>query len=306
MISSAPAVLKINISDISSDELFKVSKNYYQTSLTSSLKLSGMLDVPYVYKTGSDYKIITCHNRLKILREQGLSALNCFVLDEPDSDIFMNHVALKSYRNEIGSFGKLKALFILDTFFNLPESARKDYCTKVLKLPLEIIENESYLTKILAFPEHLIWYIDEKDINFKLIKDISLLPAQWIEVIARWIKGVQVRVNIFRMLVDNVFDIYRRGDSLTSIESIPFNDDKTLYDSVYRLRYPGFSKLKLQSDNLINELSGAGLTIDFPEYFDRRFVTLKLDIDKKTDCSDQLKKISKINIEKLKELLSFL
>ena len=306
MIFDSAAISKVNIADITDNELFKVSKNIFQVTLPASLKLSGMLEVPYIFKKDKGYNILTCHNRIKILREAGITHLECFVLDHPDAAIFMNHVSLKTYRNELGSFGKLKTLSLLSSAFNLNESERKEFCTKVLKLASEFIDNEAYLKKIMDFPDTLISYIDEKDISFKIIKDLSLLPAEWIAVVSRWINDIQIRVNIFRMLIDYLFDIYRRGDSISVIEAVISGDDKTLYDNIYRIRYPEYSKLKMKSDSIINELSGAGLTIEFPEYFDRRSLTLKIDIDKKTDCANQLKKVSKIDIDKLTELLSLL
>jgi len=300
------AFLNVNIENIITDNYFKISKKNYNQTLTSSLKLSGMLEIPYIFKSGSGYNILTCHNRINILRQTGIQSLDCFVLDEPDADIFMNHAVLKAYRNELGPAGKLKTLFLLSSFFKINESTRKDYCTKILKLPADIIENDNFLNTVMNFPESTISYLDERDLNFKIIKDISLLPVEWINVIDYWIKNIQVRVNIFRMLIDNLFDIYRRGDAISAIESIIFSDDKSLYDAVFKIRYPGFSKIKAESDSLINELSGGGVAIDFPEYFDRGFFTIKLDINKKTDCGVQLKKISGINVEKLKKLLSLL
>ena len=299
-------LLKINIADIASDDVFKISKQIYPATLAASLKLSGMLEIPYVIKTGSAYSIFTCHNRIKILRVSGVPDLICHILNEPDINIFMKNASLKAYRNELGPMGKLKTLSLLDSFFHLNESSRKDFCTKVLKLPLEIIENKDYMNKVMDLPVTLSDYIDEKDMSFKTIKDLSLLPQDWTAVIDNWIKDIPVRVNVFRMLIDYVFDIYRRGDSLTSLELISFSDDKILYDTVYRIRYPEFSKLKNKSDSIISEISEAGLTIDFPEFFDRNFVTLKLDINKKSACADQLQKISNINIEKLTSLLSLL
>lgn len=306
MIINNTSITEVNAADISEDELFKVSKKNFQSTLPVSLKQSGMLEVPYIFKNDNGYGILTCHNRLKILREAGITNLKCFVLDRPDAEVFMNHVSLKTYRNELGPFGKIKTLSLLNSSFNLSETVRKEFCTKVLKLASELVENEAYLNKIMNFPDTLTGYIDEKDISFKIIKDISLLPSDWIAVIDNWLKDTQVRVNIFRMIVDHLYDIFRRGENISVIETVSFSDDKTLYDSIYRIRYPEYSKLKLKSDNIINELSGAGLTIEFPEYFDRRSVTLKIDIDKKSDCADQLKKVSKINTDKLSELLSLL
>ena len=299
-------LMDVNITDIIPDDFFKVSKKNYPAALTLSMNTSGMLEVPYIFKNGSGYNILTCHNRIKILRESGIPDLKCFILNEPDVKLFMNHVSLKMYRNELGPMGKLRTIFLINSFFKLRESETKDYCTKILKLPVDILENDDYLKKIMGFPETLTSYLDEKDVSFKVIKDLSLLPSGWITVVNNWLDSIQIRVNIFRMLIDNLFDIYRRGDEISVLGSIEFSDDKTLYDIIYRIRYPEFSRLKMKAEGIINQLSGAGLTIDFPEYFDRGFATIKLDINKKSDCSDQLKKISKIDVEKLKELISFL
>jgi len=265
-----------------------------------------MVEFPYIFKKGPGYEILTCHNRIKILRDTGIQVLKCFILDQPDAGIFLDHVALKIYRNELGPVGKLRTLFLIGSFFKLGEPVKKDFCIRILKLPLEIIGSDVYLKKVMDFPPALNGYLDEKDISFKVIKDLSLLPPEWIDVINNWLNKIQVRVNIFRMIIDNIFDIYRRGDNIRVIESITCSDDKTLYDTVYTIRYPEYSKLKMKADNIISQLNGAGLTVDFPEYFDRGFVTIKLDINKNSDCGDQLKKISNINIERLKELISFL
>lgn len=302
--NGVPAEIKID--DIAEDEFFKISKKNYHNTLPGSLKQSGMLEVPYVYKKDNSYTSLTCHNRIKLLRESGIKSIRCYVLEQPDAEIFMNYASLKTYRNELGPMGKLKTLTLINSFFNLDASLRKEFCTKTLKLNSEIIENEAYLKSVMHFPDNLADYIDEKDMSFKVIKDLSLLPSEWISIIDNWIKNTQVRVNIFRMLVDYVFDIYRRGDSVTVIESVSCSDDKALYDSIYRIRYPEYSRLKMRSESLISELSGSGVTIEFPEYFDRRSVTLKIDIDKNSDCAGQLKRVTKISVEKLTELLSLL
>ncbi len=296
----------VKIADISSDDFFKVSRKNYQNNLIYSLKLSGMLEVPVLIKTDSGYDIFTCHNRIKILRESGVVDLASIILSTPDADYFMNHISLKAYRNELGPFGKIKVLTLMKTFFKLDDQTVKDFCSKVLKLPLDVIDNEVYLGKVQSFPSALEDYLDEKDMSFKTIKDLSLMPQDWLALIDSWITKIQMRVNIFRMLADYLFDMYRRGDSLEVLSPLSFDDDKVLYDTVFRVRFPEFSKLKSRSESIINELSGGGLTIDFPEYFDRKNITVKLEIDKRSDCNNQLKKIKDINVEKMTELLSLL
>ena len=87
---------------------------------------------------------------------------------------------------------------------------------------------------------------------------------------------------------------------------LEYSDDKALNDGIFCLRYPEFSRLKSKSDRIIDELSCKGLSIDFPEYFEKGSIALKLEINKKSDLSNELKKIITINSEKLKELISLL
>jgi hypothetical protein len=298
------AVVKIN--DISSNDYFKVSRKNYPDNLIYSLKQSGMLEIPFLIKTDSGYDIFTCHNRLGILRESGLTELTCAILDKADVELFMKHVSLKAYRNELGPYGKLKVLSLLNTCFKTDEQTVKNFCIKALKLPIDVIENGIYLSKILTFPLSLIDYLDEKDISFKIIKDLSRMPVDWLDLIDSWLKNIQIRVNIFRMLCDYLFDIYRRGDNIPMLEISSYNDDKALYDVIFRIRYPEFSRLKSISESIINDLSGGGLSVDFPDYFERKNFTIKLDIDKRSDCDLQLKKIRDIDVKKIKDLISLL
>jgi hypothetical protein len=301
-----PDAVAVNIDEISPNDFFKVSRKNYQNNLIYSLKQSGMLEVPVLVKKDSGYDIFTCHNRIQILRETGVADLKCFIIDTPECEFFINRVSLKAYRNELGLFGKLKVLSLLNNYFKADGDIIKDFCSKVLKLPLEAVGNEVYFNKILSFPGTLIDYLDEKDMSFKTIKDLSRMPEDWMDMIGRWLEDTPIRVNIFRMLADYLYDIYRRGDNIPMAEVISCSDDKTLHDVIFRIRYPEFSRLKSRADNIINDLTAGGVSVDFPEYFDGKKFTLKLEIDKRSDCDIQLKKIRDIDVEKLKDLISLL
>ena len=303
-------IADINISDIVYDESFKISKNNYSESLRTSLELSGMLELPYLLKGTCGYQIFTCHNRIRVLQELGVREIRSIIFETLDTEIFMNHLSLKMYRNELGPVGRIKALYLLKSVFKVNESELKEFGLKILKLQPEILEdeerNEKFMEKLLSLPQAMINYLDDRDISFKIINDILVFPESWIEIISTWLKEIQVRVNIFRVVIDNLFDIYRKGTDISVIKAITYSDDKTLNDSIFRIRYPQFSRLKNKSDAIINELSRKGLSIDFPEYFEKSSVTLKLEINKKNDISDELKKISAIDVGKLKELMSLL
>jgi len=299
-------IADINLSDIVYDESFKISKRNYPESLRTSLELSGMLELPCLLKEISGYSILTCHNRIKILQESGVREIRAIILETPDAAVFMNHLSLKMHRNELGPFGRIKSIYLLRSVFKLDESGLKEFGSKILKLPYEILENDKLMEKMASLPQALLNYIDDRDISFKIINDILLFPKEWIEVINSRLQEIQVRVNIFRVMIDNLFDIYRQGIDVSVINSIEFSDDKTLNDSIFRIRYPQISRLKSKSDAIINELSCKGLSIDFPEYFEKSSITLKLEIHKKNDISNELKKIAAMDVEKLKELMSLL
>ena len=303
---NSKTIANINISDIAYDESFKISKKNYSESLRASLELSGMLELPYLLKGGGGYCIFTCHNRIRILQELGVREIKSIILEAPDAEIFMNYISLKMYRNELGPFGRVKAASLLKIVFKVDESELKEFGLKILKLPPEILDDKTFMENIISLPDALLNYIDEKDIGFKIIKDILAFPKSWIELISTWLLEIQVRVNIFRVVIDNLFDIYRKGADISAVSSIEYSDDKTLNDSIFRLRYPKVSGLKSRSNALINELSCKGLSIDFPEYFEKSSITLKLELNKKNDISNELKKIQSVDVEKLKELMSLL
>ena len=299
----------INISDIVYDEFYKISKSNYSHQLRASLELSGMLEVPYLLKRDSVYYIFTCHNRIRILQESGIRKIReikSIVLEEPDAEIFMSHLALKMYRNELGPFGRIKGLWLLKSVFKLDPGDLNEFGLRILKLQPEILDDNKFIENMAALPEGLVNYIDDRDISFKIIKDILALPMSWLEIINTLLKEIPVRVNIFRAMIDNLFDIYRMSADVSVIGSLEYSDDKTLNDSIFSLRYPEFSRLKGESHKIIDELSCKGLSIEFPEYLEKASITLKLEINKKNDLSNELKKVWDMDPEKLKKLMSLL
>ena len=64
----------VSIHDIEDDEHFKISRNFKSPELITSLKNSGMLEIPFLIKRGNSFYPFTCHNRLAILSEAGISS----------------------------------------------------------------------------------------------------------------------------------------------------------------------------------------------------------------------------------------
>jgi len=298
----------INLNDIDDDTHFKISKNIFSQDLEHSIRLSGMIEVPSLIERDKRYIPLTCHNRIKILKTMGAESVYARVIPEPDCNIFMNNIAIKMYKNEIGPAGRLRALHILKNDFNIGDSALEDFSKKILKIPADISGDSLCIASINNIPQPLSDYIDTKDVAYKIIKDIAAFKAETVSELNRWTGKIQIRLNIFKMLVDHVFDIVRRDGELTPIDDgfLDNMDDKKLYDYIFRIRYPEYTRKREMSDMIINGLTGRGVSIDFPEYYERGDFTLKINISKRYNRDKIIKVISEIDIKRIEELISFL
>ena len=100
---------------------------------------------------------------------------------------------------------------------------------------------------LLALNGSLKDYIDIKDIPFRLIKDIISFDEGIIAELSRWVEKVQIRLNIFKMLVDFLFDIRKRDGGFEIIEDevLLKMDDKALYDYVMDFKNEYFKKYQI-------------------------------------------------------------
>ena len=215
---------------------------------------------------------------------------------------------LKVYRNECGPVGRLKAYEILQQDFGINGDELNGFARKYLKLPAEVISDSRFVDGIMNLPVSLKDYIDQKDISFRIVRDIVVSGDDVINEISRWLENTQVRQNIFKMLVDFLFDIKKRDGKLKPVEfpGPGKMDDKTLHDIVFRLRYPDYTTKRNEADALISAINSKGVTVEFPEYFERDILSLKFTISKK-EKSDRLHElVSSINSENIESLLKLL
>ena len=234
--------------------------------------------------------------------------MEAFILESPSSEIFIKNLLIKNYRNECGPVGKTKAIKILQNDFGLSGSELKDFARKALKISNEILSEGIISDRIMQLPEPLRDYIDVKDIPFKLLKDIVSFDEESIFELNRWIEKVQIRLNIFKMLVDFVFDIMRRDGHLKQIDDDALSkmDDKALYEYVFRIRYPEYILKKEKADYLISLISRSGVCVDFPEFFEKDQIAFRFILNKKNKGDRLAEIVSGIDKEKINDLLSLL
>lgn len=298
----------ISINDIVKDDHFRISRNLRSPELIASIKNSGMIEKPFFIKKENSYYPFTCHNRIDIITEIGIAELEAFILESPSSEIFIKNLLIKNYRNECGPVGKIKAIRILQNDFGLYGSELKEFARKALKISNEIFSDGIISDRIMQLPGPLRDYIDVKDIPFKLLKDIVSFDEESIVEFNRWIEKVQIRLNIFKMLVDFVFDIKRRDGHLKQIDDdiLTKMDDKALYDYVFRIRYPEYILKREKADNLISLISKPGVCVDFPEFFEKDQIAFRFILNKKNKSDRLAEIVSGIDKEKINDLLSLL
>lgn len=298
----------IRVKDILLDDRFRISKNFRNTELVASIKSSGMLEKPFLIKTDNYYYPLTCHNRIRIISEIDKDEIEAYILHSPVFEVFISYFQLKIYRNECGPVGKIKAVSILRNEFGIDGSELADLARKTLKIPHDIFSEEKNLNCIMQLPAALKDYIDAKDIPFRLIKDIISFDEVIITELNRWVEKVQIRLNIFKMLVDFLFDIRKRDGGLKIIEdeALLKMDDKALYDYVFSVRYPEYSQKKIEADKLISMLTGKGVSVEFPEFFEKDYISLRFTINRREPGSKINELVSGVDCKKIDALLGLL
>ena len=301
------ADIDVNLIDIK-DETYRISKKAEDGSLSDSIQNYGLLEKPFLIKKGDRYIPFTCHKRIKICTEKKIEKINAIVLSKPDAGIFFNNLVLKIFRNEVGPAGRLKSANILESISARFVNDNSLNLRKIIGVPGEYFEDKSARNGILELPAELIGYIDSKDVSFKVIKDITAMAREEQEILNSWLQHFQIRVNIFKKIVDHIFDISRREgvESLKRLSIDGLRDDSELYLEILKLRYPEYSRICKASAERLDKIKAPGLSVDFPEFLERDYITLKLNVSKKSGAGDWRKILSGISDEHIIELLDLL
>lgn len=296
--------VKIPLADICFDDSFRISRPAAGDALSRSLKELGMLEKPWLIDDGGRLVPLTCHNRILALRELGTAEVDSFILKQFDPGIFAGNTAIKVRRNEVGPAGKCKALLIAQKF-NMYED-HGQFCKRVLNVSADILE-PGFAMRVLDLPDDLKNYIDIKDTGFKIIRDLVSLPQYMIQWLDRCVASMQVRVNVFKMVVDCLFDLGKKNPHVAlPVPEAAGPDDRQLLDAFSRLRFPEYSSLKEQAGSLIDAVTSRGVSVEFPEYFEGGSFRLIIDVGVRDSGDDIRARLKSIDTEKLAGLAKLL
>jgi len=290
-----------------SDQTYKISSDLMDDSTRVSIDRYGLLDPVDLLKKGDSFIPLKGHNKLLYLGAKSTlpEQIDARVFIEIDDAYFYNRLALKITRGEVGPVGRVRALMIFSGIFSIDSEKLKEIASELLAIPDYIYESPYDL---LNLPPGMLKYIDSKKVPFKIIRDILKLSDAARAALSLFLERRSVKINIFKKLIDLLFDlsgVESEDRFLEILNDIELNDVET-YAEIFELRYPHYSLQKKEANRLIGEISTGGVTVDFPEFFERDRFFLKIPVTSRDGEADLKKRMEKIDAElilQLKEML---
>ena len=295
------------------DIRYKISKNRIPEKLLSSIRSWGVLEDPVVISTDSRFIVLSGHNRLSVLREIGIGETNCRVASKFNPDDFLKNAALKHLQGEIGPVGRIKLL--LTACEQAPHRIEELIlmACREFNVPEFISRDADVMRKAVELPQNLRDYSDTRDIAYKTLRELVLLPAEAIEIIASWVDSINFRMNIFRDIVEILNDISKRDETLAPVRNInlteledPRGRENLVLGFLKELRYPEYSKSRQRAEIIISSLRGKGFTVDFPQYFEGDTIGIGLSVAKREGAGGLKKKLEQLDIPAVQNLLDLL
>jgi hypothetical protein len=306
-------ITHVNLNEIDfNDRYFKISRNHVGDELRASIKEFGVLDPPVVISVGGRLRVVFGFNRLDILRECGADSANVLLIPDINAESYCARALLKCQRNESGPLGRLSVLAILAELGMGPDRAGR-IARKGLRIPDEFAFDRGFKTLVDALPAVLKDFLDSRDVQFRIIRDLVRLPATAVQAVSSWLAAGYMRVNIFKFLIDMLSDILTRDGDLGFVDGLRFDDqmdkrewEEYLYDSVYKVRYPEYSSLKSRADEIGRYFAGRGILVEYPPYFEGDQLDLTMSLRKGDDPEAVRDRINETDLSKLKKLLELL
>ena len=301
-------ISKILLSNISNDNKFKISKNKLSAEIIDSVKIFGIFEMPILYGSNEQYIIISGHNRIAAAIECGLKEINCKIIDNVTKEDYIAYAVHKNYLKLLGVGGKIKLVFLLRDYFNINKDELSKTASDLFSVPVDfVLALDSYKKE--NFTGSFYDYLDEREISFKTLISFIKLPQFIKEKLMQAASKHNIRVNIFKRIVDMVSDFVFSIDNeedLISILNADYSNDECLLNALKEYRYPKYTVLEKEKNDLIKKLSNSNLKINFPEFFEGSEFQIILKCTKNKSKFDLVNTINQIDenlFKKLSEML---
>jgi len=305
-------VIDVSLMDFS-DTRFNISKSEVPDTLVRSISTHGLLEYPVILRSEGKYIIVSGHNRLSIERKIGVSEIPCRIMDRFDMNTYLGNAILKMDRGEVGPIGRLRLFRLIRKHGSGIVLNDRDFARRELGLPDFLIDNDELIDTLLSMPDNISAYADSRDVNYRVLREIASMPREAAGLISSWLCQIQMRVNIFRDVVEMLSEIFRRDNSIEAASAIaipeigdPRSRENWLHSSLMAVRYPRYSAMKKEADYLTAKLRGKGIDVTFPAYFEGDSIGLTVRISKQDGpaaVSEKLGGADAVTIGKLLDLL---
>jgi hypothetical protein len=289
---------------------FKISRPLAGDVLRESVLHHGILDPPVLLKGKDTFTIISGHNRLRILKEENILNAPVHIIESLSPESFINYAYLKNFRTEIGPIGKLKFINVINEKLYIKNDVQEIF--RKINLPADVIDRKSPWDKFTGIPRILQDYIDTKDVSFKVIKNLLLLNEQGILLLTKWLMP-EMRINIFKGVIDLLTDIFKRDRSFAEPGKIDISNiqdkrrrESELFKELYKIRYPEYTSLKSEADRIIHDLKKNKIDIEFPEFFENDEIGIVLKIKKREGADVISERLKSLDLNLVDELLKML
>ena len=304
---------RVSLRDIDlEDRYFKISRNQIDDELRSSIRDFGVIDPPILVERAGAYRVIFGFNRLCILNDMGIDSVEALVLPGIDGEFFAARALLKCLKNESGPVGRIRIIFLLKDF-GMDSDRLALIGTRGLHMPDEFIRDDSLIARVEELPVPLKDYLDNRDIQFRIIRDVIRMPRAAVNAVSSWLSFAPVRVNIFKFIIEMLMDIQTRDGDTNFIENIKPDQsidrkqwDEYLYNRVREVRYPEYTAMKKEADEIASYFSARGIRLDVPPYFEGDRIDLAVSLGKRDEPESILKKLSEADWDRLRKLLDML
>ncbi|MCX7678347.1 MAG: ParB N-terminal domain-containing protein [Spirochaetes bacterium] len=295
------------------DATYKISKPKISEELIQSIRSYGILEKPTLIRSENEFIILFGHNRLLAAQILEQTHQACVILKSFDLEYFFRYALLKLYRLEVGPLGKIKLFQILKKYKSKLSFCFEEFAWKELGIPPYLASSEELMKKALALPRSLAEFLEIKDPGYKTIRDLLLLSDSSLSTISEWVEMIPFRVNVFRQIIDIVYDIERMGKNhlLVNQTHIPLdaegrNKEVSLLEQLTAIRYPIYWDKKNKALTISEQLKKIGIAVKIPEFFEGNEIVLSFRLDKKQGIEEIKSKIDRINPLVIEELLSLL
>lgn len=282
-------------------------------TLKRSIARFGVLEPPVFLKKGGGLVILLGHNRVEACLGIGVPAIPAVVTDAVDPEAYLEYALVKSFRNEMGPVGKIRCTAVAARMAGFDEKRLIETARHGFGLSDDFAGRPELRAMAEALPGALRGYLDLRDISFKTLRNILYLPPPGWEFLARWVEAVNLRVNVFREVVDMMVDVYRRDGGIEGMPAPPgsavedrHGEEGRLYGETYRLRYPDYSRRKEAADRLVESFRKERIEVGVPPFFDGDGVNITVKVRRGDDLAKIRERLGSVDMARIRELLDLL